>query len=94
MAAIIDKIRHEPAVVIGVIAAVILAVVQTLGGHDILSGSVVDWFTRALDPNTGWLIPVILGIITRFFVTSNASHAEQVTTALYTPPPTTDGGLG
>ena len=83
----LDKIKREPAVIIGILAAVVLAVVQTLGGHGILSGSVVDVVTRALDPNSGWLIPVVLGLITRFFVTSNTTNAEQVATALATPPP-------
>ena len=64
----IARLKREPAVVIGVLAAIALAAVQSLGGHNLLSGSVVDWVTRALDPNTGWAIPVVLGVITRFFV--------------------------
>ena len=64
----IARLKNEPAVVIGVLAAAALAAVQYLGGHDLLSGSAVDWVTRALDPNAGWAIPIVLGIVTRFFV--------------------------
>lgn len=64
----IARLKREPAVVIGVLAAAVLAAVQSLGGHELLSGTVVDWVTKALDPNTGWAIPIVIGIITRFFV--------------------------
>lgn len=68
LSSLIAKIKAEPAVAIGIVAAVVLAVVQTLGGHGVLSGNVVDWFTNALDPNAGWAIPIVVGLVTRFFV--------------------------
>jgi hypothetical protein len=68
MSSIVAKIKSEPAVVIGVVAAALLAAIQTLGGSDLVSGSVVDWATRALDPNTGWALPILIGVVTRFFV--------------------------
>lgn len=68
MNAILVRIKAEPAVVIGILAAAILAGVQVAAGHDLVSGSVVDWVTKALDPNGGWAIPILVGIVTRFFV--------------------------
>jgi len=64
----LDRLKREPAVIIGVLAAAALAVVQQLGGASLLDGSVVDWVTRALNPTDGWALPIILGLITRFFV--------------------------
>jgi hypothetical protein len=64
----IARFKREPAVVIGVLAAAVLAAVQSLAGNGILSGSVVDWLTNALDPSHGWALPIVVGIITRFFV--------------------------
>ena len=83
----LERLKNEPAVIIGVLAAVVLAVVQTLGGHGIISGDLVDTVTKALDPNGGWLIPIILGLITRFFVVGPVTHQAEVTTALNTPVP-------
>ncbi len=68
MSAIVARLKAEPAVVIGVIAAAILAGVQYAGGHDLVGSGVVDAVTKAFDPNTGWAIPIILGLVTRFFV--------------------------
>ena len=63
-----DRIKREPAVVIGIIAACLLAVVQVLGGEGIIGQDLADTIGKALDPTTGWAIPVVVGIITRFFV--------------------------
>lgn len=68
MNAIIAKIKGEPAFVIGTVAAVILAVLQTLAGRGIVGTDVLDTVARAIDPTTGWAIPIILGFVTRFFV--------------------------
>ena len=67
-----DRIRNEPAVVIGVLAAGILAAVQAAGGQNLVGTDVVSFVSRALDPNGGWAIPVIVAIITRFFVSPAA----------------------
>ncbi len=64
----IERLKNEPAVIIGAIAAAILAAVQVLAGHNIVGQSVVDFLTSALNPNGGWAIPLIVGLITRFFV--------------------------
>jgi len=84
----LDRLKREPAVVIGVLAAVVLAAVQSLGGNGIISGSIVDTVTKALDPQSGWALPIVLAVVTRFFVVSNTTHQEQVAVALATPPPT------
>ena len=68
MQGIIDKIKAEPAVVIGIIAACVLAVVQTLSGYGVIGPDLAATIGRAIDPNAGWAIPIIVGIVTRFFV--------------------------
>lgn len=68
MSALIDKIKSEPAVVIGVVAACVLAVVQTLSGYGVIGPDLAATFGRALDPTTGWAIPIVVGLITRLFV--------------------------
>lgn len=78
-----DILKREPAVIIGVAAAVILAVFQTLAGEGVIGTDIADTVTKALDPTTGWALPIILGIVTRFFVFSPAKADEL----LHTPPP-------
>lgn len=68
MSSLIARIKAEPAVVIGIVAACVLAVVQTLAGHEVISTDIAATIGRALDPTTGWAIPIIVGIVTRFFV--------------------------
>lgn len=63
-----ERIKNEPAVVIGVIAAAILAAVQYASGAGILGTDIADTIGKALDPTTGWAIPIVVGIVTRFFV--------------------------
>lgn len=62
------RIKRDPAVVIGIIAAAILAAVQVAAGEGILGADIADTIGKALDPTTGWALPIIVGIITRFFV--------------------------
>jgi hypothetical protein len=85
---LLERLKNEPAVVIGAIAAGILATVQTLAGSGVIGTDVLDTITQALDPTSGWAIPLILGVITRFFVYGPKS-AE---TLLNTPPPTDTNG--
>ena len=59
---------REPAVIIGIAAACVLAVIQTLAGEGVIGSDVADTFAKAFDPTTGWALPIIVGIITRFFV--------------------------
>lgn len=75
-----NRIRREPAVVIGIVAAVALAVLQTLGGQGVLEPDLVATITGFFDnastadvPLDGWGMPIVLGVITRFFV-SPADH--------------------
>ena len=89
-----DRLRREPAVVIGIVAAVILAVVQTLAGEGVIGTDAADTIAKALDPTTGWALPVIVGFVTRFFVYSPptvqavAEHAAATgdPTVTATPP--------
>lgn len=68
MSTIIARIRHEPALVIGFLAAIVLAGVQYANGQNLLPGGVLDWVTNALNPEGGWAIPILVGFITRWFV--------------------------
>lgn len=73
---------REPAVLIGIVAAVILAVVQSLAGNGVLSPDIATMIGKALDPaQGGWALPIILGIVTRFFVYSPASTQAIATSA-------------
>jgi hypothetical protein len=81
----LDRLKSEPAVIIGILAAAVLAVVQQLGGANLLEGSVVDWVTRALNPTDGWAIPIILGAVTRFFVFSPAKTQQIANAATHLP---------
>lgn len=63
------RLRNEPAVVIGIGAAALLAALQSLAGHGVIRPDIVDTITKALDPTTGgWAIPILVSIVTRFFV--------------------------
>jgi len=68
MSAIIARFKNEPAVVIGIIAAAALAAVQSLAGNEVISADIAATIGRAFDPSSGWALPIIVGIITRFFV--------------------------
>jgi uncharacterized membrane protein YeaQ/YmgE (transglycosylase-associated protein family) len=68
--------QKEPAVIIGIIAAAIIAVVQSLQGNGVLDGSIADIIANAISPESGWLLPIIIGIVTRFAVFSPAKAAE------------------
>ena len=69
-------LNREPAVIIGVVAACVLAVFQTLTAEGIVGADVADTVVKALDPTTGWALPIIIGIVTRFFVFSPAKAKE------------------
>lgn len=66
------KLKSEPAVVIGVLAAAILAAFQSLAGHNLIGQNVVDTVSAALNPTGGWLIPILVGLVTRAFVSPAA----------------------
>ena len=63
-----SRLKREPAVVIGIIAAATLAAVQSLAGNGVIEADLAATVGRALDPQTGWALPIVVGIITRFFV--------------------------
>lgn len=63
-----DRIKREPAVIIGIIAAVVVAIARTLAGEGVLGSDVADTVAKALDPTAGWALPILIGFVTRFFV--------------------------
>lgn len=64
----IARIKNEPAVVIGILFAAALAAIQSLAGNGVISGDLTATIGRALDPQSGWALPILAGLITRFFV--------------------------
>lgn len=68
----IDRIKREPAVVIGIIAAAALAAIQSLAGNGVIGQDVADTIGKAFNPDGGWAIPIIVAVITRFFVSPAA----------------------
>jgi hypothetical protein len=80
---------REPAVIVGIGAAVVLAVIQTLVGKGVLSPDIGTTIGQALDPTQGgWAIPIIVGIVTRFAVYSPATVQKVATQAAATGNPT------
>jgi hypothetical protein len=63
-----DRIKREPAVVISILAAALLAAVQTAVGEQVVSADIGDVIAQALDPGGGWLYLILIGLVTRFFV--------------------------
>jgi hypothetical protein len=68
----IARLKREPAVVIGIAAAAILAAVQSLGGNGVIRPDVVDSIANALNPTSGWALPIVIGFVTRWFVSPAA----------------------
>jgi hypothetical protein len=64
----LTRLKREPAVVIGIIAAAVLAAVQSLAGNSVIGTDLAATITAALSPESGWALPIIIGVITRFFV--------------------------
>ena len=65
----LDRLKQEPAVVIGILAAAALAALNSLAGNGIIQQDFVDTLASAIDPTQGgWALPIILGFVTRFFV--------------------------
>jgi hypothetical protein len=82
------QVRREPAVVIGILAAVVLAVVQTLVGQGVLSPDIGVTIGKAIDPSQGgWALPILVGLITRFFVYSPPTVEQVAKTAAATGDP-------
>lgn len=65
----LDRLRREPAVVIGILAAAVLAALRSLAGDGVIQPDFVDTVASAIDPTRGgWALPIIVGFVTRFFV--------------------------
>jgi len=90
----IDRLKREPAVVISIIAAAVLAALQSLIGNDVISADIGATLIGFIDntstpdvPLDGWGLLIVLGFLTRFFVTSAAAPAvkEGTTVTVITP---------
>lgn len=68
MSALVERFRNEPAVVIGILAAAALAAIQSLAGNGVIEADIAATIGRAIDPSSGWALPIVVGVITRFFV--------------------------
>ena len=68
-----SRLKREPALLIGLIATVILGAVQYASGNALIGADLAATVQSAIDPTTGWAIPLILGFITRFFVSPATS---------------------
>lgn len=64
----LDRLKNEPAVIIGILASAVIATVASLQGNGVLDPDLGETLTNALNPDGGWLLPIIIGLITRFFV--------------------------
>jgi hypothetical protein len=69
----LENIPGGPAIWIGIIASAILAALQSLVGNGVIQPEFADTIASALDPTQGgWAIPLIIGVVTRFFVSPAA----------------------
>ena len=84
----LDRLKREPAVVIGIVAAAALAVIQSLAGSGVIGQDAADTIGKALAPDGGWAVPIIVAIVTRFFVTSASAPTikEGTEVTVVTPP--------
>lgn len=86
MQALFERLKKEPAVLIGILAAAVLAAVKSLAGDGIVSGDIAEMIGKAIDPaQGGWALPILSGFVTRFFVFSPAKTQEIANAATYQP---------
>ncbi len=64
MAAIIDRIKAEPAVVIGIVGAIVVFAVEQFAGKGIITADTSTNIQNLVNA----LIPLITGLVTRQFV--------------------------
>lgn len=68
-------VKGGPALWVGFIASAILAVLQLAQGNGLIGQDLLDTVALALAPEKGgWALPLIIGLVTRFFV----SPAKEV----------------
>lgn len=68
-------IKGGPAFWVGFIASCILAVLQVAQGNGLIGQDLIDTIALTIAPEKGgWLLPAIIGLVTRFFV----SPAKEV----------------
>jgi hypothetical protein len=84
----IDRLKREPVVIIGVVFAAAYAVIASLAGQGVIGQDIADTIGRAINPEGGWLLPIVAALITRFFVTPTAAPVvkEGTEVTVVTPP--------
>jgi hypothetical protein len=61
--------KREPAVIIGILASALYAAVLSLTGSGVIGSDVAATIGLMIDPaQGGWLLPIIVALITRIFV--------------------------
>lgn len=84
----IDRLKREPVIVITALFAAAYAIIQTLTGSGILGQDVGDTIGKALNPDGGWLLPIVAGIVIRYFTTpAYAPAVKQGTEVTVITPP-------
>lgn len=68
----IDRLKNEPAVVIGALASAAIAALNVLAGNDLIGQNVVDFIVKAINPVDGWAFPIVVAFVIRFFVSPAA----------------------
>ncbi|HUW17354.1 MAG TPA: hypothetical protein VMW94_09775 [Actinomycetes bacterium] len=81
--AFITRFKNEPAIVISILAAAVVAALQSLAGNEVIGADLVETVRNivgtAEDP--GIVVIILGGIVTRFFVFGPKSVAKVVAEA-------------
>lgn len=91
MTGFLTRLRKEPAVVIGIIAAALLALLQSLAGSGVIGQDAVDTIASAIDPTKeggGWALPILIGFVTRYFVYAPPTVQKIANAATFEKPGT------
>ena len=73
----IDRLKREPVLVIGVLFAAAYAAITTLAGSGVIGQDIADSIGKAINPEGGWLLPIIAALITRYFVTPTSAPSVK-----------------
>jgi len=84
----IDRLKREPVLIVGALFAAGYAVLASLAGSGVIGQDIADTIGRAINPEGGWLLPIVAALITRFFTTPAYAPAikEGTTVTVVTPP--------
>lgn len=65
----IDRLKREPVLIVGALFAAGYAILSSLAGSGVIGQDIADTIGKAINPEGGWLLPIIAALITRFFTT-------------------------